>query len=155
MEVWKDVVGYETYYQVSNLGNVRRIGKSKNLSLVIKGAGYYQVLLSVKGIRKFVLVHHLVADNFLELKRDGRNLIVDHINNIKTDNSAVNLQIITQRINNSKDSISTSKYTGVSFETSCNKWRAEIRINGKNKFLGRFTNEDDASKAYQKELNNL
>lgn len=151
-ENWKDVPNYENYYEASNLGNIRRKGKAKNLSLVIKGAGYYQVLLSIKGIRKYMLVHHIIADTFLEDKRDGRNLVVDHINNNKLDNRPENLQIVSQRINNSKDSIGTSKYPGVSYETSYNKWRSEIRINGKNKFLGRFENEEEASQSYQNEL---
>lgn len=30
MEIWKDVVGYEGIYQVSNKGRVKRIGKYRN-----------------------------------------------------------------------------------------------------------------------------
>ena len=40
MEIWKDVVGYEGYYQVSNLGAVRsldRVKKSGSGHDVIKG----------------------------------------------------------------------------------------------------------------------
>lgn len=155
VEEWKDIPCYEGYYEASTFGNVRRKGTNKNLSLNIKGAGYYQVLLSVKNKRKFILVHHIIADTFLNDKRNGRTLVVDHINNNKLDNRPENLQIVTQRVNNSKDSIGTSQYVGVSFDKSYNKWRAEIRIQGKNKFLGRFIQEIDAARAYQNELNKL
>lgn len=45
---------------------------------------------------------------------------------------------------------STSKYKGVSYDRSRNKWVAQARINGKNKFIGRFDNEDDAARAYNR-----
>ena len=154
-EEWKDIPNYEGYYQASTLGNIKRTNKNKNLKLTIKGAGYYQVCLFKEGKRNYILVHHLIVDTFLSSKRNGRLLVVDHINNNKLDNRPENLQIVTQRVNNSKDSISTSQYIGVSWEKSYNKWRAEIRINGRSKFLGRFTQEIDAAKAYENELNKL
>ena len=40
---------------------------------------------------------------FLNHKPNGNKLVVDHINNVKTDNRLSNLQIITQRKNTSKD----------------------------------------------------
>ena len=47
----------------------------------------------------------------------------------------------------------TSKYTGVTWDR--NRWQARIRINGKNKYLGRFFNEEEASQAYQRALEAL
>lgn len=57
-EIWKDIVGYENWYQVSNKGNVRALhfyGKTlstgdngvRNLKLVLKSTGYYVVSLRV------------------------------------------------------------------------------------------------------------
>ncbi|MGH1233063.1 AP2/ERF family transcription factor [Bacillus toyonensis] len=43
---------------------------------------------------------------------------------------------------------STSKYKGVSYEKQTKKWIAKISVNGKDKNLGRYLNEDDAAKAY-------
>lgn len=152
MENWKNIDGFD--YQISDFGNIRN-KKGKLLKPSLVGDGYLQAHLSKDGKKYHFLIHCLVADYFLEEKRDGRKLIVDHIDNNKLNNHKDNLQIVNQRINNSKDSVSTSKYTGVSWEKSYNKWRAEIRVNGKNKFLGRFTQEIDAAKAYQRELNKL
>ncbi|MDW3951008.1 AP2 domain-containing protein [Staphylococcus saprophyticus] len=43
---------------------------------------------------------------------------------------------------------SISKYKGVSWIKQQNKWAAYINVDKKNKFLGSYTNEDDAAKAY-------
>ena len=44
---------------------------------------------------------------------------------------------------------------GYSWSKSCNKWRAEIFIDGKNKYLGLFNTEEEARKAYLEAKNNL
>jgi hypothetical protein len=41
-----------------------------------------------------------------------------------------------------------SKYPGVIWDTFTNKWKAQIKINGKPKALGRFDNEEDAYNKY-------
>ena len=66
IEEWKDVVGYEKYYQVSNYGNIRHIknGVLKQTQRN-KGAKYLCVHLSVNGNAKVVSVHRLVAEAFL------------------------------------------------------------------------------------------
>ncbi|HHX63157.1 MAG TPA: hypothetical protein GX707_20965 [Epulopiscium sp.] len=49
----------------------------------------------------------------------------------------------------------TSKYKGVYFNKSSNKWQAHIRINGKNKYLGLFKTELLAHNAYQNALKDI
>lgn len=76
--------------------------------------------------------------------------IVDHINNNQLDNRKCNLRIATRQqnmMNKKSAKNSTSKYIGVSYDESRNKWVACIMINGKTKFLGRFDFEIDAAKA--------
>jgi len=51
MEIWKDVPNYEGYYQVSNLGGVRRVGSKSNLKAG-KVHGYLQVVLCVDKQKK-------------------------------------------------------------------------------------------------------
>lgn len=47
----------------------------------------------------------------------------------------------------------TSKYTGVS--KNKNRWEANIKINGKPKYIGLFKTEVDAFNAYQNELKKI
>ena len=169
MEVWKDVVGYEGMYQVSNLGNVKSLDryvttkkgvrnyKGKLLSKNINKVGYYSISLSENGIQPKIQIHKLVAMAFLNHKPDGTHkLIVDHINNNSLDNRVDNLQIISQRENSSKDKNNkTSKYTGVCWCKRDNVWQSSIRINGKCIYLGRFKNEYDAHIVYQNKLKEL
>ena len=65
------------------------------------------------------------------------------------------MQLITQRQNISKDKKGTSKYTGVCIHKGTNKWQSTITVNGKQKHLGYFTDEKEASRVYQNELNKI
>jgi hypothetical protein len=159
MEVWKKIPGFENY-EVSNLGNVKsfKYGKERILKNRINKDGYYRINLSNKGEKqKTFQLHQLVAIAFLNHKPNGNNgLVVDHINNIKTDNRLENLQLITNRENSSKDIKNTSsKYTGVYWHKKAKKWSSQIKINGKNKHLGYFKNPKIASAVYLYALENL
>ena len=154
-EEFRDVIGYEGLYQVSNLGNVKSIrgGKERILKPRICNKGYFRVNISKWGSGKTKRIHQLVAMAFLDHKPNGyEGLIVNHINHNRTDNRLENLELVTQRENaNLKHLSSSSKYTGVCWAKRSNKWLANIYVNGKLKHLGYFTNELDASHAYQKE----
>jgi hypothetical protein len=167
-EVYKDVLDYEGFYQVSNLGNVKSLERKvpfKNSFKKLKerilkpskdGRGYYKVSLAKNGINKTKLVHQLVAVAFLNHKPDGYKIVVDHIDSNPLNNNLKNLQLISQRENLSKDKKGySSKYTGVCWNKKSNKWVATIRINGKIKHLGLFHNEIDAANAYQAVLKEL
>lgn len=97
-ESWRDIAGYEGKYQVSNLGNVRalnfhRQGQPKLLKLLPSMDGYFQVALWKDSKAKFFRVHRLVAQAFIS-NPDNKPLI-NHINGIKTDNKAENLEWCT------------------------------------------------------------
>ena len=155
-EIWKDIKDYGGLYKVSNLGRVKslKFGKERILSAATNATGYSLVALC-NGKTKAITVHQLVAMAFLNHKPCGYKLVVDHINTIKTDNRLENLQVITHRQNCTKDKKGTSKYTGVHWCKPRNKWRAEIRINGKTKYLGSFKSELEASEAYQLKLETI
>jgi hypothetical protein len=169
-EIWMDVPNYEGIYKVSNLGRVNsleRIVKGRNnSSRLIKEKiliptkdkkGYLHVSLWLMNKGCSFRIHQLVAMAFLGHEPDGTNkLVVDHINNIKIDNMLNNLQIITNRANINKNKEGcASKYVGVCFRKDRNKWYSKIIINGKRIGLGHFTNEIDASNAYQKKLTEI
>ena len=111
-EIWKDVKGFEGRYQVSNMGRVRsiertcvdKLGRIRHVKGMIlkdslnKGRGYYRVSLS-DGHRNYTHyeVHRLVAIHFVPGYKKG--LVVNHKNEIKTDNRDENLEWCTQAYN--------------------------------------------------------
>lgn len=169
MEFWKDVPGYEGSYQISNLGNIKSLArivfknglypymsKNKKLKLIAHNNGYLFVNLSTNRKRKTIQVHKLMAITFFNHKPNGHELVVDHINNIKTDNRIENLQLITHRENLSKDKKNcVSKHTGAYWSKKDKKWYSSIRINGKSIYLGQFKNETEAANAYQEKLRQI
>ena len=108
-KIWKDVVGYEKFYQVSNDGEVRgversvevnkgiRIFKSKILLPQNNNTGYLVVRLAKNGIKKQKYIHKLVAEAFI--LNPLQKLEVNHINGIKQDNSLKNLEYVTRSEN--------------------------------------------------------
>lgn len=168
-EIWKDIVGYEGLYQVSNLGNVKGLPrqllmkgkypytcKEKMLKPGKNKRGYCSVVLSINSIEKTFKVHQLVAMAFLGHKPCGMELVVDHKNNNKSDNRLENLQIITNRENCSKDvKNKTSKYTGVNWRNDTKKWTARITINKKQINLGCYDCELKAHYVYMQELKKI
>lgn len=65
MEKWKTIAWGDGKYQVSACGNVRNNKTGRLLTLHLKKSGYYQVQLTAYGIKKFFLVHRLVAQAFI------------------------------------------------------------------------------------------
>ena len=107
-EIWVDVNGYEGLYQVSDFGNVKslnfkRSGVEGLLSLGPDSKGYLRVNLSKNGQRKIFWVHQMVAVAFLGHIVSGYTVIVDHKDNDKLNNRKGNLQLVTPRLNTSKD----------------------------------------------------
>ena len=75
--------------------------------------------------------------------------IVDHINHNPLDNRKSNLRICTNQENIFNSKIAKTNKSGVKgvyWDTSRNKWHAQICIDNKTKDLGRFTNIEDAIK---------
>jgi len=157
MEIWKDIPNYNGLYQVSNLGRVRSFYTSnpKILKQQPNKRGYLKLNLYKDGKQKTREVHKLVASAFLGHKPCGYSEVVDHINNVKTDNNVENLQLITQRENNSKDRKGNSDYIGVCWHKRDKIFRAAITIKGKVVHLGNFKDELKAAAAYQNALKNL
>lgn len=101
-EEWRDVVGYEGIYQVSNMGRVKSLAndKTRKEKILIQrknNNGYLQLMLCKYGKIKHYYVHRLVGNAFLE--NPNNYPYYNHKNEIKTDNRAVNLEPCTHKYN--------------------------------------------------------
>lgn len=76
---------------------------------------------------------------------------VDHINGDPADNRWANLRPATRSQNSRNRKLHTPTSTGmkgVSKQNDCNRWRAEIMVDGKKRYLGLFKTPGDAHAAY-------
>ena len=109
-EIYKDIIGFEGSYQISNLSNVRSLDtyykrygsdvpiKRKGMILNQNNVqGYLRVNLSKNKISKSYSVHRLVAIHFIPNPFNKPQ--VNHLNGIKNDNRIVNLKWATQSEN--------------------------------------------------------
>ena len=98
-EIWKDVLGYGGFYQVSNLGRVRssKWGYWKILKPIKLSTGYLKVgLYNGKACQEYV--HRLVAQAFLP--NPNGYLYVNHKDEDRENNLASNLEWCTAYYNN-------------------------------------------------------
>jgi hypothetical protein len=80
-----------------------------------------------------------------------KGMIVDHINHNKKDNRRTNLRVCTRRqniLNQSAKRTSVSRFKGVEYRKDRGKFYARIRFHGKRLWLGTFTDEIEAARAY-------
>lgn len=107
-EKWLPIEGFEGWYEVSNLGNVRRVRrllstgavlKERLLSQFISKVGYYRVVMTspIDGKQRKYTVHRLVAKAFVDGYAEG--LVVNHIDENKTNNVASNLEWCSRKDN--------------------------------------------------------
>lgn len=99
MEIWKDIEGYEGLYQVSNLGRIKsfKTSKPKIMKNQSDNRGYLQIGLIKDKKRKNFKIHRLVAEAFIE--NEFKKPQINHINEDKTDNRAINLEWVNQSEN--------------------------------------------------------
>lgn len=103
-EIWKDVVGYEGLYEVSNQGQVRSHHPSprkKKGECLRQGnlRGYRIVILCKDKARHTALVHRIVAIAFLGAPPNVHRPTVNHKNLDKADNRVENLEWLSQADN--------------------------------------------------------
>lgn len=93
-ETWAPVAGYEGWYEVSDLGRVRRVGAPQCRRLHSQAGGYVSVRLGRPGTDKKTLqVHVLVAKAFLGPRPAGRQ--VNHKDANKHNPRLDNLEYVT------------------------------------------------------------
>lgn len=122
-EIWKDIYGYESLYQISNLGRVKSlfgwngheyVKREKILKLNETADGYLKVSLFDNTKRKQWYVHRLILSVFYPVINMDE-LQVNHIDENKDNNNIENLEWVTseQNVNhgtrNERASLSMSK----------------------------------------------
>lgn len=110
-ETWKDIKGFEGFYQVSNMGNVRSIAVRRSIHGIVRvisrertlspynnGNGYLMVQLKRNNHIVPVGVHRLVAEAFLPDHSPDKN-VINHKDHDRANNNANNLEWVTQQEN--------------------------------------------------------
>lgn len=108
MEIWKSIVGYEGLYEVSSLGNFRKLlsdGSIKNLKTTPNNWGYYTIGLRKNGKVKQYRISRLIAEAFIP--NPDNKPYVDHIDTDKSNNRVDNLRWVTPS-ENSNNPLSVS-----------------------------------------------
>ena len=95
-EIWRDIVGYEGLYQVSNTGKVRN-KKRKILKPQLFSCGYLYVALYKNRKMKYFRIHRLVAQAFIP--NPNNYPIVNHRDENRQNNLVENLEWCDQKYN--------------------------------------------------------
>ena len=98
-EIWKDIVGYEGIYEVSNLGRVKRIKGGQNRIMLNSKfkSGYLRTCLTFNSIEKTFRIHRLVATAFIP--NPENKPFINHIDNNISNNNVSNLEWCTSQEN--------------------------------------------------------
>jgi hypothetical protein len=75
---------------------------------------------------------------------------IDHINHNRGDNRIVNLRNVSRAVNMKNKPMqvnNTSGCVGVTWDKSRNKWKVRVHVKGKSKFIGDFSEIEDAISA--------
>jgi hypothetical protein len=131
-EIWKPVLGYETQYEVSDLGRVkalahtvahwcgRRIPKPERIVTQSRHSGGYLIVALRTGKKHYV--HRLVIAAFVGSAPSGRD--VNHIDGDKTNNSLSNLEYCDRK-HNVRHAIATGLQDNSGEGNGMNKYSAE------------------------------
>lgn len=152
-ELWRPIRGFPNY-EVSSRGQIRRVHSNRILKQMTNPHGYRVINLYKSGVMKQLKVHRLVCTAFYP-NRDAKPY-VDHIDNNRTNNQITNVRWSTHSengMNRAKHCNNTSGVTGVRWDNG--KWRAQIKIDGICKNLGRFSSLAQARRARIAAVNKL
>ena len=116
------------------------------VKLYLSNRGYNRFCFKVKGKQKAFYFHRVVylANNpEWNLFDSSINNVIDHIDNVKTNNHISNLRNITQHENNLN-----KRCKGYYFHKKSGKYKAEIQLNRKKIHIGYYNTEEEAREAY-------
>lgn len=117
-EEWRDVVGYEGLYQVSNTGKVRSLNYRRIAGAVVelkqknvKGYKYVDIINGT--MRKMAPIHRLVTEAFIGSCPVNKQ--VNHIDGDTANNNIINLEYVTasENIRHSYEKLGRRRSPGV------------------------------------------
>lgn len=147
MEEWKDIIGYEGRYQVSNTGKVKSLnynhtGKEGILKTRKNRGGYLLVNLWKDAKMKTCSIHRLVATAFCENPEGYTE--VNHIDENKENNRAENLEYCSRSYNNTYNG--RAKKAGKKQRNNTKISKAVIGIHKINGLILEFSSACEASR---------
>lgn len=145
-EQWREIIGYEGRYWVSDMGRIlskiNSVYKIKKQQIV-KG-GYLGVTLCLNYKTKSFLVHRLVASHFIGQYDEKRNA-TNHKNSIRTDNRSCNLEICDYAYNNQYAYDYGHKKPIKMFGSSNKSSQIVVQLNLYGKYVAEFSSKQEAS----------
>ena len=157
-EIWKNIIEYEGYYQISNLGRVKSLERTisfgdrkrrvseKILKTKVDKDGYLRCTLCKNGKCIGYFVHRVVMYSF----EGYSNKQVNHINGIKDDNRIGNLEYCTgmKNINHQHTKLKNKKKYGIR-ATPKGRYTARISLNNSKETIGTYDTKEEAYNAYK------
>jgi hypothetical protein len=133
----KEILHYEPTTGIFKwkVSNNNRINVGDVAGSINSDTGYHRIKINAKSY----FAHRLA---FLYMTGEFPPEQCDHINHSKDDNRWINLRLVSHQDNQRNRSMrvdNKSGFTGVFLHKATNKWTAQIKIKGKSKHLGLFT----------------
>jgi hypothetical protein len=160
MENWKDIIGYEGSYQISDIGNVRSISRAINdnggkkyidgmILKLIPTNGYLRVALSKNSKHRKFSVHRLVAIHFIA--NDENKRCVNHKDSVRSNNHVSNLEWCTHS-ENTEHAVSKGRMVGNRNEGLKNeknvKSRRVLQISKQGVLIGEFPSLQEVNRLH-------
>lgn len=166
-EIWKDIIGYETHYQVSNRGRIRskerdvpcKGGKTRKVKaamkkLFVNRKGYQIVTLSLEGKLHTFTVHQLVAQAFIPGFVKGMEInhkkgkLNNDVDALEISNPSHNqLHAVREGLVTKRGKSQFRNVTYISNPKAVSKWAGSIRHAGKSAYGWKtFMTEEEAAR---------
>ena len=157
-EIWKDIIGYDGIYQISNYGRVRSFSRMKKGELVSPNPektrrGYLRVNLHKDNSVKRYSVHRLVAEAFIPNHDKSKN-VINHIDFDVSNNHVENLEWVTQR-ENVQHAMKNGRIGGNKFGSLNHHARKVIQYEKDGTFVKEWDCIADASRFYKTYHSNI
>lgn len=150
IEIWKPIPTYEGYL-INNFGQIKSLDRKGSDGRFIKGVykeyhlgttGYPSCTLSNNEGKKTWAIHQLIMWSFTNYVPSYYDCVINHIDNIKTNNCITNLEIVSSRYNSTIHKKSKSGEHGI-YERN-GEFEVTLRIDGKKSYLGKYETIDKA-----------